>query len=280
MVRHWGSPAAAVTATGLVLAALTAGCGAASSSAGTAFVATGSASSVVGSPSITELAGPSGTPSGRGSGSVSGTASAEVTVTDTLRPGDRGPQVLALQRRLTQLGYWLGTPDGTYGDLTRQAVIALQKAAGLGRDGVTGPKTRAALARGVRPSARTGRGHVVEVDLSRQLLLIVDNGRVSRILNTSTGSGVWYTAPDGHRGHATTPAGTFRVQWQVDGWHTSPLGRLYRPKYFHPRGIAVHGYTSVPAYPASHGCVRVSLPAMDMLWRESLMPVGTQVTVH
>lgn len=238
---------------------------------------------LVGGPSV---GGPSdsSTPSGSGTPSWSAVPTSATSprprTGEVLRPGDRGAQVLTLQRRLTELGYWLGAPDGHYGDLTAQAVIAVQKAAGLRRDGVAGPKTLAALAGGVRPSARTRQGHVVEVNLARQLLLVVDDGRVTRILNTSTGSGEWYTAPDGHRAHATTPTGTFRVGWQVDGWHTSPLGRLYRPKYFHPRGIAVHGYTSVPAYPASHGCVRVSLAAMDMLWGERRLPVGTRVSVH
>ena len=50
--------------------------------------------------------------------------------------GDSGPAVLTLQERLTALGYWLGTANGVYGDTTQQAVFALQKAAGIARDGV------------------------------------------------------------------------------------------------------------------------------------------------
>jgi hypothetical protein len=186
--------------------------------------------------------------------------------------------VLAVQQRLTELGYWLGTPDGHFGDLTRQAVTALQKVAGIGRDGVVGPRTRTALAAGRRPAARSSSGLVVEIDLARQVLLVVRDGAVQRILNTSSGSGAWYTAPDGHRAHAVTPRGHYRVFRSVDGWDTSPLGHLYRPRYFNG-GIAVHGYPSVPAYPASHGCVRVSVPAMDMLWRESVLPRGGSVWV-
>lgn len=197
-----------------------------------------------------------------------------------LRKGATGAAVRTLQKRLSALGYWLGAVDGEFGDATFHAVVALQKAAGLARDGVVGPATRGALAKGVRPKAVTKKGHVIEVDLKRQLVLVVDKGRVRRILDASTGSNKWYTAPDGHRAHATTPKGTWRVSWQVDGWHKSPLGRLYRPKYFHVRGIAVHGYPSVPAYPASHGCVRVTLGAMDMLWSTKTMRVGTTVRVH
>jgi lipoprotein-anchoring transpeptidase ErfK/SrfK len=167
-----------------------------------------------------------------------------------------------------------------FGDLTRQAVIALQKTAGLGRDGVVGPKTRAALDKGVRPDPRSTRGRVIEVDLKHQVLMVVDDGSLVWALNTSTGSGRTYTQPDGDRVVATTPTGKFSVSWQVDGWRTSDLGRLYRPKYFHRWGIAVHGYPSVPAHPASHGCVRVSLPAMDMIWSKGLMPLKTPVWVY
>jgi lipoprotein-anchoring transpeptidase ErfK/SrfK len=238
------------------------------------------------SPSPTVSVGPSATASPSASASHSASASPSQTPTprptesDLLRPGTEGAQVLAVQQRLTDLGYWLGTPDGVYGASTAHAVTALQKAAGLGRDGVLGPRTRAALDKGVRPRARSTIGHVVEIDLDRQLLTVVDGGSVSLVLDTSTGSNAWYTAPDGHRAHATTPVGSFAVSWSVDGWHTSPLGHLYRPRYFHPRGIAVHGYTSVPPHPASHGCVRVTMAAMDLIWSEDLLPKGGTVMVY
>jgi N-acetylmuramoyl-L-alanine amidase len=196
-----------------------------------------------------------------------------------LRPGAAGPAVLALQRRLTELGYWVGTPDGHYGEVTTQAVTALQKVAGLGRDGVVGPRTRAALDRGARPAARSSKGQVIEVDLRHQVLLVVDGGTVTRVLDVSTGSGAYYTRPNGTIGHAVTPAGHYTVLRGVDGWDTSPLGHLYRPRYFNG-GIAVHGYPSVPAVPASHGCVRVSLAAMDMIWSGHLMPVQAAVWVY
>ena len=45
-------------------------------------------------------------------------------------------------------------------------------------------------------------------------------------------------------------------------------------------GIAVHGSNHIPDYPASHGCVRVSVPAMDWIWEQNLMPLDTPVWVH
>ncbi|WP_431946323.1 peptidoglycan-binding protein [Micromonospora marina] len=204
---------------------------------------------------------------------------ADTDVRDALRRGDTGDRVQALQKRLDRLGYWVGETDGTFGLLTEQAVYALQKAAGLRPDGIVGAKTRAALDDGRRPDARSTDGHLAEVDLDRQLLLIVDDGEVSRIFNTSTGTFEHYT----HQGEtylADTPRGRWTVDWQVDGWRDGPLGRLYRPKYFQEQGIAIHGYTSVPPYPASHGCVRVTLPAMDWLWTQDVLPRKTPVWVY
>ncbi|GAB3600829.1 L,D-transpeptidase family protein [Angustibacter peucedani] len=190
----------------------------------------------------------------------------------------KGPVVLAAQKRLTALGYWLGTPDGTYGYLTSQAVMALQKSAGLGRDGVLGPKTKAALTSGVRPHPRTGSGSAVEVDKARQVVMVVVGGQLKWVLNTSTGSGQPYTS-QGQSYVATTPEGRFTVQRQIDGERISHLGALWRPKYF-TGGYALHGSPSVPGYPASHGCVRLSNGAIDMLWSSGLAPIGRTVWVY
>ena len=194
-------------------------------------------------------------------------------------PGDKGEQVLDLQNRLRDLGYWLGTPDGTYGGLTVQAVTAFQKVEGLGRDGIAGPSTLAALDEAGRPSARSDSGDLIEVDKAHQVLLVVRDGRVQWVLNTSTGTEKPYRV-DGRTELADTPPGHWQVGRVVNGIDTGPLGGLYKPRYFHRDGIVVHGYHSVPAYPASHGCVRVSEPAMDWIWSNDVMPVGSTVWVY
>lgn len=185
-----------------------------------------------------------------------------------LRVGSSGPEVLALETRLGELGYWVDTIDGNFGSGTRHAVVALQKAASIGRDGVVGPITWGALDAGVRPSARTTVGQLIEVDLTHQLLLVVDNGVVREVHDTATG-----------RIAGTTPVGTWTITREIDGYRHAPLGVLYRPKYFY-RGVAIHGYPSVPSRPASHGCVRVTYAAMDHLWGGGMAPVGTQITVY
>ena len=85
---------------------------------------------------------------------------------------------VALQQRLSSLGYWLGTPDGAFGDTTEQAVYALQKAAGITRNGIVGPATQAALAEGVVPQPRSTSGYVIEVDLEDDLVMFVTNGKL------------------------------------------------------------------------------------------------------
>jgi lipoprotein-anchoring transpeptidase ErfK/SrfK len=172
----------------------------------------------------------------------------------------------------------VGKVDGVYGPATMHAVIAIQKVAGLQRDGVLGPRTAAAMEKGSRPRPRTKKGDVIEVDLARQVLLVVHRGHVRLIFDVSTGSGAYYVSR-GRTRHAVTPKGTYHVYYAVNGWDPGPLGKLYRPRYFNG-GIAVHGYPSVPTTPASHGCVRVTIGVMDYLWSHKLLPMGRTVLVR
>jgi peptidoglycan hydrolase-like protein with peptidoglycan-binding domain len=216
------------------------------------------------------------------------TTTAPPTTTTTVPPdpaadgvlelGESGDAVQALQQRLTDLGYWLGSPDGSYGQLTRQAVMAFQKAEGLGRDGVAGPDTQGRLASAQRPTSRAG-GNGLEIDLERQILLVVEGGDVRWALNTSTGNNEAYISSTGGAAVAATPPGSFTIGREIDGLREAPLGTLYRPKYFNG-GIAVHGSGSIPAFPASHGCARVTNTAMDMLWSSGAADIGARVTVH
>lgn len=214
---------------------------------------------------------------------TSGAATSTSTTTTTRAPallfrGSHGPAVATLQRRLAGLGYWVGPATGVFNDATQQAVFAVQKAAGIARDGVVGPITSAALARGVRPSARSHAGYVVEINLRTNLVMLVRDGRVLITLNASSGGGYRYES-DGVVGVAVTPTGKFRLFRQVNGLDVSPLGELWRPKYF-TGGYAIHGAASVPPYPVSHGCVRVSVEAMDWLWASNRLPLGTAVWVY
>lgn len=198
-----------------------------------------------------------------------------------------GPETQRAQERLLELGFWVQNANGDYGLTTTQAVMAFQKYYGLITDGVIGDQTAAVMTSVTeRPRGRADAGTLVEIDKGLQLLFFVIDGKTEWVLNTSTGSEVPYDEPDKNSpderqiGDSITRNGLHDVyRERPEGWWEGDLGEIYRPKYF-TGGIAVHGSNSVPDYPASHGCVRVSVPAMDWIWDSGLMPLKTPVWVH
>lgn len=62
-----------------------------------------------------------------------------------LSTGTRGSDVTRLQQKLMAAGFNPGGVDGVFGKRTRAAVVAYQRAKGLGVDGVVGPKTSVKL---------------------------------------------------------------------------------------------------------------------------------------
>jgi peptidoglycan hydrolase-like protein with peptidoglycan-binding domain len=191
-----------------------------------------------------------------------------------LTVGAVGPGVENLQRRLLALGFW-GPVDGRFGALTTQQVYAFQKANGLPRDGQLDGGEMGVLERAVPVVPRTSSGRVVEIDKTRQLLIVAVDGRAEWVFNTSTGN----NRPYGAGAVAVTPEGRFRFTRQIDGLRISALGELFRPKYF-VGGYAVHGSPSVPPFPASHGCVRVTNSAINFIWANNVIPLDTEAWVY
>ncbi len=192
-------------------------------------------------------------------------------------PPEPDGSILVLQRRLAELGYDIGTPDGSWGWRTHHTVMAFQKVEGLARTGKDSPEVRAALARASKPGpfVPNGEPNRVEVDLQRQVLLLWKGGVLARILSVSTGNGKRYCV-DGDCDTAVTPTGSFRIGRKYAGKEVSRLGELFHPMYFYG-GIAIHGSPSVPGQPASHGCVRVPMYAAASLFDQ--VPRGTAVYV-
>ena len=198
-----------------------------------------------------------------------------------------GEKTKLVQQRLLDLGFWNSGPDGKYGFATTQAVMAFQKYNGLNASGSVDKNTAFAMTFATEKAhGATTAGTVVEVDKARQVLFIVHDGKTVWAFNTSTGSGIPYEAANQkdpakiESGDAQTPNGLYSTNRErPEGWWEGDLGKIYRPKYFNG-GIAVHGMTSVPNHPASHGCVRLSTMAMDMIWDQNLIPLHTTVWVH
>jgi hypothetical protein len=161
-----------------------------------------------------------------------------------LAEGARGPSVRLLERRLAELRYALRGVDGFYSYDTADAVLAFQKVHGMARTGRVDPSfwQRLQSARAPQPRYRAA-GHHIEVDKTRQVLFEVDHGRVIRVIHVSTGA------------TGNTPVGRWHIYSKVPGY--LPSGMFYSS--FFLRGFAIHGYHSVPTYPASHGCVRIPI---------------------
>ena len=161
-------------------------------------------------------------------------------------PGARGPAVRLLQSRLAAMKYVVPR-TGVYDAGTARAVMAWRKVAGMARTTTATPEVFAGLlaGRGRFKVRHPNDGRHVEARLNSQVLALVDGRRVERIYHTSSG------APA-----TPTVRGKFRVYLKTPG--TNSLGMVHSVYFI--RGYAIHGYASVPPYPASHGCLRVPIP--------------------
>jgi peptidoglycan hydrolase-like protein with peptidoglycan-binding domain len=164
-------------------------------------------------------------------------------VSPSARPGSRGPIVRLLQSQLAKLGYVVGRP-GLYDARTARAVLAFRKLTGMRRTSIASGDVfrRLAAGRGGFHVRFPSHGKHVEANLSRQVIALIRNGKAERIYPVSSGKPSTPTI----RGH-------FRVYLKAPG--TNAKG-MYMSSYF-IRGYAIHGYPSVPVFPASHGCLRV-----------------------
>jgi len=160
--------------------------------------------------------------------------------------GSRGTKVLLLQRGLRKLGFRVPV-SGDYQAGTARAVLAFRKTNGMARNGFASPRIYSLVLRGRgafklrHPKA----GRHVEFDWSRQVLVLADKGKPWRVYHSSSG------APA-----TPTVFGRFRFYSKTPG--TNAKGMVHSSYFI--RGYAIHGYPSVPNYPASHGCLRVPIP--------------------
>lgn len=176
---------------------------------------------------------------------------------------------LQVEQKLEALHYDVGPPDGVIDEKTNHAVMAFQKVNGMARTGrLSDDVVARILATSGEPPVMLPNGDPtrVEISLARQVLFLYENGSLLKILSVSTGT------------RATpTPTGTFHTYRSDLGWHTSALGRLYNAQYF-VGGYAIHGSNSVPAEPASHGCVRIPMNSAE--WFPERVAKGTQVFIQ
>lgn len=184
------------------------------------------------------------------------------------------------QALLADKGFYRGPVDGYPRGELGHAILAFHKAADLERVTTWMPGDMEVLSAWEPqiPEA-PDQPDRVEVDLKRQVLHLVEEGTVVATLPMSSGNGRRYfsSIPGFGWAWAFTPQGSFRIQAHIPGWRYAGLGALYRPWYF-KGGFAIHGSTSVPAFPASYGCIRVSIDDAD--WLSERLSIGFRVNVR
>jgi L,D-transpeptidase catalytic domain/Putative peptidoglycan binding domain len=157
--------------------------------------------------------------------------------------GSHGPAVFWLQESLRRDGYALPSLSSLYDSATVDAVLAFEKVQGLPLTGSVNRRFWNRLGVAGPPRARIPYGDHIEVSKTTQLLYEVRAGKVVSVTRVSTGA------------TGNTPVGHFYVYSKGPGFNAKGM---YDSLFF-LRGFAIHGYASVPTYPASHGCVRTPL---------------------
>jgi N-acetylmuramoyl-L-alanine amidase len=184
-------------------------------------------------------------------------------------------QTKEAEHRLSELGYWTGAVDGLVDPATRTALVAFQKWEGRAITGQLTNDELGAIRLSTAPKARELGYEHVEVDVDRQVLLLIDDKDAVRVLPISSGSEKEFRE-EGETSVAHTPRGRFIVYDKVSDWD-GPPGGMYYSNYF-SGGVAIHGYPSVPNKPASHGCIRIPIFAAREV--SKLLPVGTIVLIY
>lgn len=197
---------------------------------------------------------------GAGNGLRATTAATSVRATTTpLAQGSMGPYVRAVVHRLRALRLHTPRSTGTFDSRVGDAVLAFHKSRGMVRSTTVDAATwrRLATASPMRPRFASPALHI-EVDKTRQILSVVRDGRILGTIHVSTGA------------TGNTPVGRFRI-------HQRGGSNLFRFMAF-IGNYGIHGYPSVPAFPASHGCVRE--PMWTASWTYGLVELGTTVIIH
>lgn len=181
-----------------------------------------------------------------------------------LSPGQRSSKVKIFTQLLRHEGYY-APHSRYYGAGVGRAVLAFRKVNRMARTQNATPGIFHTLAKGKGAFnlKYPGRGFHVEVDISRQVMVIANHRKARYTIPASTG------APA-----TPTITGHYRIYNKSPGYNSEGM---YYSSFWH-NGYAIHGYASVPTYNASHGCVRIPIP--DAIFVYNRLPVGTEVDTY
>jgi peptidoglycan hydrolase-like protein with peptidoglycan-binding domain len=181
-----------------------------------------------------------------------------------LGPGASGPFVRLVQQRMRAIGYAV-VANGRFDARTARGALAFRKVNRFARTSTLDRWMIGTIlaGHGSYKARYPGHGRHVEADLSRQVMAEFNGARVHRIYVVSSG-----------KPSTPTVLGSFRFYRKQPG--TNSHGMVYS-SYF-TGGYAIHGYSSVPTYAASHGCLRIPIP--DAIPVYSWIHIGDRIDVY
>ncbi|MBA3301646.1 MAG: L,D-transpeptidase [Thermoleophilaceae bacterium] len=196
-----------------------------------------------------------------------GSSSSAVRVNSVLPragAGSGGWKVRVLQQGLRRLGFATST-GGRFDGATGRAVNAFRKTNSMSRTTFASRDVFAKVLRGKGgfELRHTDKGRYVEFDVSRQVLALAQDGKVVNVYQASSG-----------KSSTPTVFGTFRFYRKQPG--TNSKGMVHSNYFI--RGYAIHGFKSVPNFPASHGCIRVPIPNSKSV--DSQISIGERIYVY
>lgn len=181
-----------------------------------------------------------------------------------LHPGSTGPVVAIFHKLLREQGYFVRGKK-RFSSSTSLAILTFNKVNKLHRTEKYSPRIFKILGsgRGDFPLQHAEEGKHVEADLSRQVLVLAEGGKPKFTFPISSGASA-----------TPTVTGKFHFYLKTPGYNAK---RMYYSSYF-IGGYATHGYSPVPNYPASHGCLRNPIP--DAVFIYNWINIGDTIFVY
>lgn len=159
-----------------------------------------------------------------------------------LRQGQCGDVVLGFKKAMRKMGY-IANDGRCFGGKTARGVLAYRKVNGMSRSmrAGAGLVKKVYSGKGGYEVRHPGAGDHLEAPLSKQVLVFTKGDEPYAIYPISSG-----------KSSTPTVTGHYEMIRTEPGYNSHGM---YYSWYFYG-GYAVHGYESVPDYPASHGCLR------------------------
>ncbi len=160
----------------------------------------------------------------------------------SLGQGECGDVVVGFKKAMRKMGY-IANSGSCFGAKTARGVLAYRKVNGMSRSYRAGKGLVKSVfsGRGAYKVRHPGAGEHLEAPLSKQVLVFAKGDKPFAIYPVSSG-----------KSSTPTVTGHFSFIRTEPGYNSHGM---YYSFYFYG-GYAIHGYESVPDYPASHGCIR------------------------